>query len=122
VKRDGRVLIFDLLASEDLEQAAYHNRLERLCDPSHVRALSETEFDRLFAQAGLTVVSRRKKPLRFAVDEWLIHGGPSEAATRDIVRLIDESLDGDLTGLRIEKEQNRLYFNHTIVTFVTTPE
>jgi hypothetical protein len=27
-----------------------------------------------------------------------------------------------LTGLRIEKDRHRLYLNHTVVTFVTTPE
>src|SRR5262249_39998341 len=60
VKRDGRVLILDLVASEDPQKAAYHNRLERLCDPSHARALAEAEFDRLFAQVGLHVVTRLK--------------------------------------------------------------
>jgi ubiquinone/menaquinone biosynthesis C-methylase UbiE len=34
----GRLLVADMLSSEDPAKAAYHNRMERLCDPSHVRA------------------------------------------------------------------------------------
>ena len=120
-KRDGRLLILDMLASDDPQKAAYHNRLERLCDPSHARALSEAEFEGLFASAGLHVVARPKSPLRISVDEWLKHGGPAEAVAHEIVGLIEESLDGDRTGLRIERENRTLYFNHTLVTFVARP-
>ena len=120
-KQEGSLLILDMLASEDPQKAAYHNRLERLCDPSHARALSETEFEDLFAQAGLRVVARRKSPLRLSVDEWLKHGGPSEAAAHELMRLLEESLNGDQTGLRIERENSQLYLNHTVVTLVATP-
>jgi ubiquinone/menaquinone biosynthesis C-methylase UbiE len=120
-QRDGRVLILDMLASEDPQKAAYHDRIERLCDPSHARALPESEFERLFAQAGLRVIARPKRALRLAVDEWLQHGGPSEAIAQEILRLIEDSLEGDRTGLHIERENGQLYFNHTVVTFVATP-
>ncbi|HJY82437.1 MAG TPA: class I SAM-dependent methyltransferase [Candidatus Binatia bacterium] len=120
-KGAGRLLICDMLASEDPHKAAYHNRLERLCDPSHARALPESEFERLFARAGLQVVARPKSPVRMAVDEWLKHGGPSEQKAQEILRLLEASLDGDQTGLRIERDQSTLYFNHTVVTFVATP-
>ena len=120
-KDDGRLLILDMLASEDPQKAAYHNRIERLCDPSHARALPESEFERLFARTGLQVIIRSKAPLRISVDEWLKHGGPSDLITHEILRLLEDSLAGDRTGLRIEREDSALYFNHTIATFVTTP-
>ena len=120
-KADGRLLILDMLASEDPQKAEYHNRIERLCDPSHARALPESEFERLFADAGLQLIARPQTPLRFAVDEWLNHGGPAEHEAREILRLIEDSLDDNRTGLNIEPENGKLYFNHTIVTFVATP-
>jgi hypothetical protein len=55
------------------------------------------------------------------VGDWLKHGGPSEQRAQEILRLLEASLDGDQTGLRIERDQGTLYFNHTIVTFVVTP-
>jgi ubiquinone/menaquinone biosynthesis C-methylase UbiE len=118
---DGRLVILDMLAPEDSQKAAYYNHLERLCDPSHARSLPESAFERLFADAGLRLITRPKIPLHFSVDEWIKHGGPSEQTEQEIRRLIDASLDGDRTGLNIEREQGKLYFNHTIVTFVATP-
>jgi SAM-dependent methyltransferase len=120
-KADGRLLILDMLASEDPNKAAYHNRLERLCDPSHTRALPASEFDRLFAGAGLHVSARPQTSLRFAVDEWLAHGSPPAPVAHEILRLVEDSLDGDRTGLRIARDNGKLYFNHTVVTFVVTP-
>ena len=40
----GALLIVDMLASEDAAKAETHNRIERLCDPTHVRALPASEF------------------------------------------------------------------------------
>jgi ubiquinone/menaquinone biosynthesis C-methylase UbiE len=119
-KADGRLLILDMLASEDSQKAAYHNRIERLCDPSHARALPESEFEHLFADAGLQLIARPKTHLRITVDEWLKHGGPAENEAREILRLIEDSLDSDRTGLNIERENSKLYFNHTVVAFVAT--
>jgi SAM-dependent methyltransferase len=121
VKGAGRILVCDMLAAEDPHKAAYHNRLERLCDPSHARALPASEFERLFTRAGLQVVARPKSLLRISVDDWLKHGGPSEQGAQEILGLLEASLDGDQTGLRIEQDQGTLYFNHTIVTFMVTP-
>jgi ubiquinone/menaquinone biosynthesis C-methylase UbiE len=120
-KADGRLLILDMLASEDPQTAEYHNRIECLCDPSHARALPESEFERLFADARLQLIARPKTHLRITVDEWLKHGGPSEQVAHEILSLIEDSLDDNRTGLNIERENNKLYFNHTIVTFVATP-
>jgi ubiquinone/menaquinone biosynthesis C-methylase UbiE len=120
-KADGRLLILDMLAPEYPQKATYYNHLERLCDPSHARALPESEFEQLFADAGLRLIARLKTPLRFPVDEWLKHGGPSEQTEHEILRLIDDSPEGYRTGLNIDLANDRLYFNHTVATFVATP-
>src|ERR1051325_6294439 len=51
--RPGRIVIADMAASEDPEQAAALNAMERLRDPSHTRALPLSEWRALFGQAGL---------------------------------------------------------------------
>jgi len=35
------IVIADLLGSEDSAKAAHHDHMERLCDPTHVRAIPE---------------------------------------------------------------------------------
>jgi len=120
-RRSGRVVLADMLASEDPAQAAYHNRVERLCDPTHVRALAASEFEALFAAAGLEVIFAPTVPLDYDLDEWMDHGGPSAAAAREIQQLMEDSVEVDRSGLRVRREQGRLRFSHTGVVFVLQP-
>src|SRR3989442_9658821 len=46
----GRVVLVDVAASEDAAKAAAFNRVEKLRDPSHVRALTLAEMQALFAE------------------------------------------------------------------------
>ena len=49
----GRVLVCDVTASDDPGKAAEFNRMEILRDPSHVRAMPESELRGLFRTVGL---------------------------------------------------------------------
>ena len=82
-----------MLASEDAAKAETHNRIERLCDPTHVRALPASEFDALFAAAALEVEARPGSTLDYEVGEWIEHGGPSEETATDIRRELEASID-----------------------------
>lgn len=115
---DGRILVADLVASEDPEKAAYQDRIERLCDPTHVRALPASELERIFADAGLEIVARPRSQLHYSVEEWLDHGGPDEAATREILALFEASEDVDRCGLNVRREDGRLRFSHRALALV----
>jgi len=113
VARPGASLVIaDMLGSEDPAKAAYHDRMERLCDPTHVRALPETELRRLFADAGLEVRFAGRSPLDIEVEEWIAHGGPSDAVARELYALVEASLETDLSGLDVRREGGRLLFSH----------
>jgi ubiquinone/menaquinone biosynthesis C-methylase UbiE len=114
----GRVLVADLLGSEDATQAELHDRIERLCDPTHERALPRTELGRLFDQAGLGVFREIPSSLDYDVDEWMDHGAPTGDARREIVSLMESSLEGDRAGLNVRHEAGRLRFSHRTAAFV----
>jgi len=118
VRPGGRLLVADMLASEDPAKAAHHDRLERLCDPTHVRCLPESEFRALFAAARLEVLAAPTRPLHYDVKEWIAHGGPDAATTREIVAGFEASLDVDRSGLAVRREDGALRFSHTGVAFV----
>ena len=118
VKPGGRILVADMLGSEDPEKARYHDRIERLCDPTHTRALPETAFEGLFRDADLEVVHRPTSQIHYDVEEWLEHGGPTEQAAGEIRRLLEASLDQDLCGLNVRRENDRLMFSHPSAAFV----
>jgi ubiquinone/menaquinone biosynthesis C-methylase UbiE len=114
----GRIVIADILGNEDRAKAELHDRIERLCDPTHVTALPASAFERMFAAAGLRVVTAPRSTLDYEVHEWMSHGAPSEAARREIVSLLESSLEGDRAGLRVRREDGRLRFSHHGAAFV----
>jgi ubiquinone/menaquinone biosynthesis C-methylase UbiE len=117
----GRVLVADMLGSDDSARAALHDRIERLCDPTHVRALPASELERLFAAAGLRIVAAPRSTMVYDADEWIAHGGP-DATTRDeILRLLDAAIDGDRSGLQVRRDAGRLQFTHRTAAFVGEP-
>jgi ubiquinone/menaquinone biosynthesis C-methylase UbiE len=114
----GRIVIADMIASEDPAQRTYHDRVERLCDPSHASALPASEFERLFSERGLEVVARHARETTYTVAEWLRHGGPSDERAREIVGLLEDSLEIDRSGLRVRRENGELCFSHQGATYV----
>jgi ubiquinone/menaquinone biosynthesis C-methylase UbiE len=118
MKPDGRMLVADMLGSEDSALAAYHNRIERLCDPTHVRALPESEFARLFGAAGLRILLSPTMEIDYDFEEWVAHGGPPPDVEREIVRLMEDSLAVDRCGLKVRRENGRLRFSHQVAAFV----
>ncbi|MGH7898582.1 MAG: class I SAM-dependent methyltransferase [Candidatus Binatia bacterium] len=114
----AKLLIADLVGSEDPAKAALHDEIERLCDPTHVRALGESEFDRLFAEQRLRVVFRGRSKIDYTVREWMSHGGPSPDRARAIEDKMRASIDGDRAGLFVREEAGQLAFSHTGVAFL----
>lgn len=113
----GRILVADMLTSEDPAKAEYHNRIERLCDPTHTRALPESELRRMFDAVGLDLAFAPKRAMHYDVDEWIEHGGPDEAAQREIVSLLEASLDVDRCELNVRRENGVLRFSHRTAAF-----
>ena len=117
-KPGATLLVADLLGSEDPEQAALHDRIERLCDPTHVRALPESAFDALVRAAGLRVVARPAGEMAYDAEEWIAHGGPGQATAAEIRRLLEGSIVGDRAGLGVHHEGGRLRFRHRTAAFL----
>jgi ubiquinone/menaquinone biosynthesis C-methylase UbiE len=118
IRGGGTAVIVDMIASEDRLRADLHNRIERLCDPSHARALPASEFQNLFSANGFDLVLASNRTTSYTVDEWIAHGGPSVEDRAKILELMESSLDVDKTGLAIRRENGDLVFSHTGATYV----
>jgi ubiquinone/menaquinone biosynthesis C-methylase UbiE len=114
----GTLLVADLLGSDDPAQAALHDRIERLCDPTHVRALPLSELERLFRAQRLELVRAPTSELHYDVEAWIAHGGPDAASAAEIRALLEGSMQGDRAGLAVHREDGRLRFRHRTAAFV----
>jgi ubiquinone/menaquinone biosynthesis C-methylase UbiE len=118
-RRGGRLVVADMLGNDDAGRAALHDRMERMCDPTHVRAVPESELGRLFANVGLETRYVARGQLDITVDEWIAHGGPDEATERELRALAATSLDGDRAGVGMHRGgDGRLAFAHRTAAFL----
>jgi ubiquinone/menaquinone biosynthesis C-methylase UbiE len=119
VRRGGRMVVADMLGNDDAGRAALHDRMERLCDPTHVRALPEAEFVRLFTSRGLEVRHVARSQTGITVDEWIAHGGPADATVNELRALAAASTDGDRAGLGMHRDATgRLAFAYRTAAFL----
>ncbi len=71
IRPGGRIGLFDMTTSEDAVEAAYHNEVERLRDPSHASALPLSELFRLIGRAGLDADRLDTMDYELDLEDWL---------------------------------------------------
>jgi ubiquinone/menaquinone biosynthesis C-methylase UbiE len=115
----GTVAVEDLIASERPERAEVYNHWERLRAPSHVAALSPSQFLTLLRDADVEIERLRWEERAQPVERWLSTTKTSGETAETIRRLIREDSSGHLSGTAItEDEEGRLGFMHRVVTLV----
>ncbi|HEY8517069.1 MAG TPA: methyltransferase domain-containing protein [Candidatus Binatia bacterium] len=119
VARPGaKIVIADMLGPEDAAKAAYRDRMERLCDPSHAHALSESELRALFDAAGVEVAFAFRSPFAVEVEEWIEHGGPTAEVAEELRRMVAACADEDLAGITVRRDGDRVTFSYEAAAFV----
>jgi SAM-dependent methyltransferase len=82
IRPGGRIGLFDMTTSEDVAEAAYHNEVERLRDPSHASALTLSEMFRLIGRAGLDADRLDTMDYELDVEDWMSRAEQSPEQAR----------------------------------------
>lgn len=75
---DGRGVIIDSIAPEDLDADLFINRVERFRDPSHIRTHTLEQWISFFGEANLTVLETLTFRRRHPFGEWARRVGLGE--------------------------------------------
>ena len=123
-KPAGRIVVIDVAAPADPQQALALNEMERLRDPSHVCALSASELADLFTRAGLADPELTSYRLEFALDVVLAGSFPSNGDNdkETIRQLFKETLRGDSMGLNPRLEDDEIWYSYPIAVLKSTKE
>jgi len=109
----GRVAVVDMVSTEDARLAETHNRLERLRDPSHTRALSPPELVALFVHAGLTELHSASRNIEVVFERWVeMTRTPADTVSAIRAELEAELAGGPPTGMRPFMDDGALEFRH----------
>src|SRR5207302_10621981 len=84
-RASGRVAVIDLVAA-DPALAAEQDRLERMRDPSHTRALPIAELRALLEEAGADVFRETFHDQTLSVERWVDQAAPP-AERADAIRM-----------------------------------
>ena len=114
----GRLVIEDMLSSEDTAKSEYQNKMENLRDPSHIKHYKASEIERMLQEAGLLVVDRVGGSSDFDFGHWIGMADPTAGNVEMIREMMEASMDRDLSGLDVRVENGRMVFSYTTAIVV----
>ncbi|MBU4221808.1 MAG: methyltransferase domain-containing protein [Euryarchaeota archaeon] len=114
VCRDRLVLV-DGVSSEDMEKSIFHNSIEKMRDPSHVRINALSEIEEMFNEAGADITDITHWEISQDFEEWMRRAGTDEKQQKIIEDLMLQSQDGDRTGLQVTQEKGKIGFTYDTI-------
>jgi SAM-dependent methyltransferase len=116
----GRVVVADADASADPAKAAAFNRMERLRDPSHARAMPRAELGALFTVVGLEAPGLTQYQLKTDLDSLLTRSFPEPGDADKIRATFRAALEDDNLGLPVHEEAGKLHLAYPIAILTAT--
>jgi ubiquinone/menaquinone biosynthesis C-methylase UbiE len=113
----GRVAVIDVFTSSP-EQAEAYNRVEKLRDPSHVRALPLEELTGLCHDAGLRDVRTGFYKLDVPLEELLARSFPNPGDADRIRQTFADDIGVDRLGVGAHRRDGVIHFAFPIVVIV----
>jgi SAM-dependent methyltransferase len=108
----GTVLVVDAAPAPDKAEA--FNRMERLRDPSHARALPLAEHLQLFARAGLPEPRVTHYRLEGELDGLLSRSFPEPGDAEKVRTLFADSLVSDALDMHTRREGDTIRFGYPV--------
>lgn len=114
-KPTGRILIADIVMGK--EASEIFDRLEKLRDSSHVKALTQMEFSDLLTHYNFNNVSQYSYTVDINLEELLSASSTKEIHANEIRRLITSDVGSNKTGYSPRIEQNQICCSYPISIF-----
>lgn len=119
-RRGGRVVLADVAVSADPVRAAAFNRMEKLRDPSHVRALTLDELRALFRDAALPDPELTTYRLESDLEGLLSRSFPDPGDLPEIRRLFADACADDGLGMGTRRHGERIRFAYPVAILAAT--
>jgi ubiquinone/menaquinone biosynthesis C-methylase UbiE len=113
----GRVVVVDVFTSS-LEQAELFNRMEKLRDPSHVRARSLDELRGLLNGASLTITNTQFYKHAFELEQVLQGSFPNPGDAEPVREIFMADLNVNRLGLGAHHKNGAIHFAYPIAILV----
>lgn len=115
--RGGLLLVQDQVLPEDNLSARYVDQIERLRDPSHNRAYSQTEWMNMFQSSGLMIERVEGIVKKHILNTWARRQGCSMATIDRLETMINDAppIAADWLSAQISENKELTFVNHHIL-------
>jgi ubiquinone/menaquinone biosynthesis C-methylase UbiE len=110
----GRVAVVDVFMSTP-EQAEAYNRMEKLRDPSHTRALLLAELTGMFHDAGLVEMKTAFYKLDVELEKLLTASCTKPEDAQVVRKIFEDDLSVDRLGVGASRQEDGIHFAFPIV-------
>lgn len=117
-KNGASLVLIDRISSENIQKQEYHNRIEKLRTPSKIKVYSPSEIVSLLEKQALLIdhIHHCEQHQDFA--DWIQMTGAPEENQRYATELMLQSVEEDLTGLKVDIKDGRLVMTHSTAIFI----
>ncbi len=115
-KPGGRVLVADVAMPE--EKSAHYDQLELLRDPSHTHALTESEFDNLYSQAGLINSRYTSYSVELELEAQLKASFPNPGDGDRVRSMVIKDIGVNQLGIKAQRIGNEIKYSVPIRVYV----
>ncbi|HEU0177828.1 MAG TPA: methyltransferase domain-containing protein [Blastocatellia bacterium] len=121
LKPGGRVMVMD--AAPESSKVDAYNRMEKLRDPSHVRAMPPEELLRMAREAGLVNVRTAFCKVEFELEKTLAASFPNPGDEEKLRQIFSDDLMTDTLGMGAHRRGGEIHFHYpTIIIVGVKPE
>ncbi len=112
LRPNGRLIVADVVSSEETDEATLHNSLERLRDPTHVRMFAPSELLGIIHAAGFSVASDETWEQQRSFAEWaqIIANPRRTEPLENVMRALARAGQG--AGIALHEQAGQLLFTH----------
>lgn len=122
VRPGGKIVVADLVVSEDDEIAEFHNRLERFRDPSHERSLKLSEWKSIFHSNGLPLKAIAQSKITLQLEEWADRAGFAQSRDPELAEMLEKAPAKVKKALSVVHRNGLLFFKNTRAIVVGVKE
>jgi len=108
----GRAVVADVVSSENADEAALHNALEILRDPTHLQMLSAKGILEVIAAAGLRVTTTSTWEMQREFGEWIRITNAPERARPLLTVMLALAKAGIHAGIDLRSDGKTVLFKH----------
>lgn len=102
----GRLLLDDILGSDDPVKRATQNAIEMRRDPAMAQIYSAGEIEQLLEASGFRIERIERYGTQRELEEWLDHAAADEATRGAVRRMLEAGLEADSAGLNVRRQRD----------------